>query len=288
MKKIGIVGLGIMGRGIADNFLKHNYEVFVWNRTRSVADALEKKGTVVCKTPADVAKRADFVFEVTANDASSKSVWTGRNGILKGATADKILITSATLSVDWTDTLIKTCHELGFTILDIPLTGGRVGAETGNLTLLMGGDKKLLKKLESTFDAIAAKQLHFGPVGHGMRYKLILNYLQASHMIAFGQAMKMAKAGGMDLEKVAAGLVDRPGGAITEIARNTYFKDPDPITFSIEWITKDVSYAKKFAKDIDMSVLDAALREYRRAIKLGHSNRDWASVNRLLEGELKM
>ncbi len=191
MKKIGIVGLGIMGRGMATNFLKHKYEVYVWNRTRSVAEALEKKGAIVCETPAEVAKNADLVFEVTANDASSKAVWTGRNGILKEATSDTILIVSATLSVDWTDALIKRCHELGFTILDIPLTGGRVGAETGNLTLLMGGDEKLLKNLKPIFSAIAVKQLCFGPAGHGMRYKLILNYLQASHMIAFGQAMKM-------------------------------------------------------------------------------------------------
>lgn len=109
--------------------------------------------------------------------------------------------------------------------------------------------------------------------------------MQAAHMIAFGQAMKMAKAGGMDLEKVSACLVDRPGGAITEIARNTYFKDPDPITFSIEWITKDVTYAKKFADGLNVSVLDAVLAEYKKAIKDGFADKDWASVNRLIEGK---
>lgn len=281
MKKIGIVGLGIMGRGMADNFLKNKYEVYVWNRTKSVADKFKKKGAIVCFSPAEVAEKADITFEVTANDQSSKQVWTGRNGILKGADKNKILIASATLSAQWTDDLFKQCNKLGFTFLDIPLTGGRIGAETGQLTLLCGGSKRELNKIKPTLRAISAKIFHLGPEGHGMRYKLILNFLQGIHMIGFGQAMEMARAGKMNLEKVAEGLADRPGGVITEIARSAYFKDPDRVTFSIEWITKDVSYAKKFAKNLDVSLLDDVLREYKRAIKKGHKDKDWASINSL-------
>lgn len=283
MKKIGIVGLGIMGSGIANNFLKNNYEVFVWNRTNSKSKEMEKKGAIICSTPAQVSQKADLVFEVTANDESSKKVWIGKNGILSGANSRNILITSATLSAGWTDKLIEICKKSKLTFLDIPLTGGRVGAETGNLTLLIGGDEKILKKISPILKSISTKQFYFGPAGHGMRYKLILNYLQASHMIAFGQAMKMAKKGKMNLKKVSDGLVDRPGGVITKIARDTYFKDPDPVTFSIEWITKDVTYAKRFAGDIDVSLLDKVLKEYKRAVKLGFGDSDWASVNKLLE-----
>src|SRR3990172_7095864 len=101
MKKIGIVGLGIMGRGIASNFLKNKYPLFVWNRTKKAAEEFEKKGAVVCKSPAEVAKMAYFVFEITANDKSSKQVWTGKNGILSGAGPDSILIACATLSSGW-------------------------------------------------------------------------------------------------------------------------------------------------------------------------------------------
>ena len=93
MKKIGIVGLGIMGKGITENFLKNKYDVFVWNRTKSVANTLKNKGAEVCSCPSDVADKSDIVFEVTANDESSKHVWTGKNGILEGADKDKILIT---------------------------------------------------------------------------------------------------------------------------------------------------------------------------------------------------
>lgn len=281
MKKIGIVGLGIMGRGMAANFGKNGFEVFVWNRTRSVAEGIE--GATVCNSPKEVTQKAEVIFEITANDESSEQVWTGKDGILAGADESKILIISATVSVDWVDKLIELCEGKNFKLLDIPVTGGRIGAETGNMTLLCGGNEKLVEELRPTFEAIAGNVFYFGPSGHGMRYKLILNYMQAAHIIAFGQAMQIAKKAGMDLKKVGEGLVFRPGGVITEIANKTYFQDPDPITFSIEWIHKDVSYAEKFAESmgLDLSILKATLEEYEKVLDK-HKDRDWASVNTLL------
>jgi len=129
--------------------------------------------------------------------------------------------------------------------------------------------------------AVAKNIYYFGPSGHGMRYKLILNFLQGVHIIGFGQAMKIAKDNNMNLEKVSMALADRPGGVITEIARRTYFNDPKPITFSIEWITKDLSYAKELAGKLDVSLLDDVLSEYKKAAKKGFSDKDWASINKL-------
>lgn len=279
MKKIGIVGLGIMGRGMAVNFIKDNYEVFVWNRTRETSEGVE--GASVCDSPEEVAEKADIVFEVTANDESSKDVWTGDFGILAGADEDTQLIISSTVSIEWTDELIELCNEKSLNLLDIPLTGGRVGAETGNMTLLCGGKEELIEELKPTFNSIAGNIFYFGPSGHGMRYKLILNFLQGTHIVAFGQAMKMANEQGMDLKKVGDGLAFRPGGVVTEIANKTYFEKPDPITFSIDWITKDLTYAREMAENLNVSVLDATLEEYKKVLD-DHRNDDWARVNNLL------
>ncbi len=281
MKKIGIVGLGIMGGGIASNFLKKGYAVFVWNRTKKVSDDFVKKGAIACSTPAEVAQKADIIFEVTANDRSSKSVWTGKQGILAGASSDKILIASATLSIDWVDELIKLCKKSGYTFFDMALTGGRIGAESGALTLLCGGDENVLEGLKPTLSAIATKVLYFGSEGKGMRYKLILNFIQATHIVAFGQAMKIAKAYDMDTKKVGDALADRPGGVITALAWRDYQIEPDPINFSIEWITKDLAYAKKMIKYLDIRLLKEVLSEYKKAVKKGYSKKDWASINTL-------
>lgn len=282
MKKIGIVGLGIMGRGIANNFLKNKYPLYVWNRTKKVTEEFEKKGAVVCSAPAEVAQRADVVFEITANDKSSRQVWTGKKGILSGARKDSILVASATLSAQWVDKLIELCNKHKLSFMDIALTGGRVGAETGSLILLCGGKATNLEEIRPALEAIAKKIFHFGPVGHGMRYKLILNFLQAVHIVGFGQAMRIAKEFNMDLKKVSEALVDRPGGVITGIAQKAYFENPAPLTFSIEWITKDLSYAKKLAKGLDVTLLDKVLALYKKGMKKDMSKQDWASINTLI------
>lgn len=281
--KVGIVGLGIMGNGIANNFLKKGYSVFVWNRTSSVADDLVSLGAVRCASPAEVASNADIIFEVTANDESSRSVWLGNKGILAGADRKKVVIECATVSIGWVDELINVCNQKKVTFLDMAMTGGRKGAESGTLTLLVGGNKATFDTLKPLLSAIASKLVYFGKQGQGMRYKLILNFLQAVHIIGYGQAMKIAKANDMDIKKVSTALVEKPGGIVTAVAERTYFKDPNPITFSIDWILKDLMYAKKFAKGVDVSLLDDVLTKYKKAADSGFNNRDWASINTLLD-----
>lgn len=280
MKKIGVVGLGIMGRGIAMNFLKKGYQVYAWNRSVSVVNSLQHAKLISCESPKQVACEADIIFEVTANDESSRAVWLGDQGILHGAKG-KIAITSATLSVNWIERLAKRCHEQSVIFLDMPMTGGRVAAESGKLIFLCGGDEQVLKFLKPTLSAIAAKFFYFGKAGQGMRYKLILNFVQSVHVLVFGQAMQLAKSGGMDLKKVAEALVDRPGGVGTTIAATAYFQDPTPLTFSIDWITKDLRYAKEMSKNLKLDLLKVVYKEYLQAVQEGCGNQDWASINTL-------
>lgn len=279
MNKIGVIGLGIMGHGMAANFLKNGYELYVWNRTPEKAADLVKQGAKLCETPKEVAENADLVFDVTANDQSSKRVWTDEDGILKGAKKDSYLVASATLSIDWIDELAQECEAHNFTFFDMPLTGSRIGAETGNLTLLVGGDKAKLEQLKPTLKAIAKDVVYFGPAGQGLRYKLLLNMLQAIHIVGFAEVMKIAKANGMDIDQVSATLAERPGGIVTKMAREGYYHQPDPITFALEWLTKDLVYAKDFAGKLDTPLLDDVLKKYRAAMETGLAQTDWTNVN---------
>lgn len=229
-----------------------------------------------------MANKADVVFEITANNKSSKSVWFGKKGILSGAKSESILVVSGTFSNQWIENLINLCHKNKFTFMDIALTGGRVGAETGSLTLLCGGKAETLEKIRPALNSISKKQYLLGPEGHGMKYKLILNFLQAVHVIGFGQAMKIAKNYNMDLNKVAEALADRPGGIITGIAKKAYFENPPPLTFSIENITKDLSYAKKLAKGLDIDLLDKVVSLYKKGMKKNMAKQDWTTINKII------
>lgn len=280
MKKIGIVGTGIMSSGMTTHFLKAGHEVFIWNRTTSKTQDLQDLGAKLLDTPKSVAEQSDIVFEVTANDESSQSVWQGDDGILAGADESKTLITSATLTAEWTDTLSTLCSEKNITFFDMPLTGGRPAAESGNLTLLVGGDEAKLEELKPTLAAISAKIFYFGKAGSGMRYKLILNVLQATHIVAFGESMKLAQSQGLDIQQVSHALVDRPGGVLTTIAATAYPLNDIPLTFSVDWITKDLEYARQMGSDLKLPLLDDVLMAYQALQDAGFGDKDWAYINK--------
>lgn len=277
-RRIAIIGTGIMGSGMAANFLKGGHEVIIWNRHPEKTTNLQSAGATLAATPKVATEAADIVFEVTANDESSSAVWQGSDGILAGASEDKVLIASATLTVGWTEKLAKLCDEQDFTFFDMPLTGGRVAAENGSLTLLVGGDQTELDSLKPDLEAISSKLFYFGAAGSGMKYKLILNGLQAAHLVAFGEAIKQAAAAGLTIDKVGPALVDRPGGIVTGIAWEAYQKSEIPLTFSVDWISKDLAYLKELSADIETPILDDVLAAYERLQAAGLGDKDWAEI----------
>lgn len=278
--KIGIVGLGIMSAGMADNFLKNGYEVIIWNRTKSKTKIFEDRGATVCDSPAEVVAAADIIFEVTASDESSRAVWLDQEtGILATATPEKTLIASSTLSVEWVEELTAQCEKQNLMFLDMPLTGGRIGAETGNLTMLVGGPKEKLDEITPVLNTIAGKIFHFGDAGHGTRYKLLLNMLQGIHLSAYGEVMRIAEQANMNIEEVGNALVDRPGGVSTTIAHDCYKNQPDPISFSVKWITKDLGYAQELAANLPTPLLDSAFGIFNTALENNLGEADWTTVN---------
>jgi 3-hydroxyisobutyrate dehydrogenase-like beta-hydroxyacid dehydrogenase len=279
MKKVAVIGLGIMGHGIADNFLKNGYEVIAWNRTSDKTKDLIAKGARLAKSPKDASEQADVVFEVTADDESSRKVWLGDDGILAGAKPGQFVVTCATLSVDWVNELAKHCEAKHLNFFDMPMTGSRVGAETGQLVLFVGGDENTLHDIRQDLSAIAKDVKYFGAIGSGTKYKLILNTLQAIHIAGMGQALRMAKAVGLDERKTAEALMERPGGVVTKIAWESYLQQPDPITFSVEWITKDLGYALKMLDEQAYPLLEDVLKIYKEAIEKGLSQADWTKIN---------
>ncbi|MEV0201367.1 NAD(P)-dependent oxidoreductase [Nonomuraea sp. NPDC050691] len=282
MAVVAIVGVGIMGRGMAANLARNGHDVVLWNRSPLRPEALSAIPDTEppARTPAEAARRADVVFEVTADDESSRAVWLGPEGILAGARPGTVLISSATLSVGWIAELAAACGERDLTFYDMPLTGGAEGARTGNLTMLAGGDPARLAELAPVLTAVSREVRHFGPVGAGTRFKLVLNALQAVHMAAFGEAMKLAAGAGLDLGQVGAALLERPGGVITRMAHDNLVAPPDPINFSAEWARKDLDYASRLAGAAGYPLLDAVLAVFTRAVAEGRGGEDWSVVNR--------
>jgi len=290
-KRVAVIGLGIMGHGMALNFLKAGHEVTLWNRTPSRGHSLETKGATLAASPRAAAQRAEVVFEVVSDDAASQSVWLGEDGILSAATPAHVLIAASSLSIDWTLALAALCDKQGLRFLDIPLTGSRWGAEGGTLQLLAGGDDKTLQEIEPTLQSISKKVYHFGPVGSGMRFKLLLNAIQAIHNLAAAEAVVLAEATGLDLAKVAEALMEMgPASPLTGIVLKRILEPSEEVNFAIEWIAKDLRYARQMAEQAGISPPLLADAEYlfTATEEAGAGELDWAEIHRFLDFEIEI
>jgi 3-hydroxyisobutyrate dehydrogenase len=140
MQRVAILGLGIMGGGMAANWLAKGFEVSVWNRTAAKAQALAGKGAKVAATPREAATGADFIFAMVADDDASRSVWLGNDGALAGAKSGAIGVESSTLTPEWIRELARQAQAKGVGFLDAPVGGSRPAAASGELRFFVGGD----------------------------------------------------------------------------------------------------------------------------------------------------
>jgi len=285
MNKVAVIGTGIMGSGIAANFIKNGYDTFVWNRTPEKTDKLVSIGALLCETPAEAASKADIVFEVTGDDESSRKVWLGKNGILQSPfpNPSKYLITSASLSINWVDELIKRSKLPNVIFFDMPLTGGRAGAESGKLKLLVGGSEGELSEIRSDLAAISDAIYYFGPAGSGMRFKLILNSLSAIHINAAAQAIELAKKVGLSADKFYEAIFDgdmAPASPATKILLNSASNPSNGVNFSVKWIEKDLRYALEMAedKDVNFDLLKDTQEDYAKAKNANLADEDWTKI----------
>ena len=150
----------------------------------------------------------------------------------------------------------------------------------GHAPLIFTHDREKLSKVKPVLKAISGEVLYFGKAGAGMKYKLILNLLQAIHVFGMGEALKLAKDANLDIKAVGDALSVRPGGLATNMAWKNYQQEPTQTNFSVEWITKDLKYAKKLSKSPTL-FLNAALKRLQKGLKKSMHQKDWTLVNKL-------
>jgi 3-hydroxyisobutyrate dehydrogenase len=208
-EKIGFIGLGIMGQGMAHNLLKAGFPLTVWNRTASKADALVEAGARLGRDPADVAAQSDIIIICVSDTPDVEAVIQGEEGVLKGVKAGSLVIDCSTISPIATRKLAEQLAEAGVAMLDAPVSGGSEGAVRGTLSIMVGGETQDFERAQPVFEAIGKKITHVGPSGAGQTVKLVNQILVVGNCLAMCEALLFAQAGGVDtakaLEAVAAG-----------------------------------------------------------------------------------
>lgn len=275
MAKIGFLGVGNMGRGMALRLVGAGHEVTVYNRTREKAAALTDLGAAAADTAREAAEGADAIFAMVGDDEASRDVWTGAAGALGASVAPGALaIECSTISHKWTLELAGLADERALRFADCPVTGLPDAAAAGKLGIFVGASPETFGAARPLLEPMAADIVHFGPAGSGIAYKLMINLMGAVQIAAGAEGLALAERAGLDLQTVADTL-KRGQAASPQVVRNTQRMvggdHETNVVFSGRWRLKDTLYGIELARGLglDAAFGETAGRIYQRLVTSG-------------------
>jgi len=286
MTHITVLGLGIMGSGIAHNILKAGYALTVYNRTKEKAASLIEAGAQWADSPALAAQHADVVISMVGDDVASQTMWLGLDGAFATMPTHAIAVECSTLSLDWIREWHAEAQQRGLKSIESPVGGSKLAAEAGTLTLLVGGEADVLARARPILATFSNNIVHFGPATSGTLYKLINNLQGAIHLQALSEGLVMAERAGLKmdavLEAVLSGAASSP--MVKGKAARVIDRDYEDVHFTVRWMYKDLTYALRAADELGVPApLAAAAREvYKMAIQLGLDDLDIAAVGEVI------
>jgi 3-hydroxyisobutyrate dehydrogenase len=200
-ESVGFVGLGIMGQGMARNLIKAGYTVHVWNRTASKMEALVAEGAIAAASPAAVAEQCSIVVTCVSDTPDVEAVILGEEGVIHGAKAGSLVIDCSTISPQATREIGTKLAEKGINLVDAPVSGGSEGAARGTLTIMVGGAEEDFQRALPVLQAMGKTITHIGEIGSGQVVKLVNQVLVVGNCLAMCEALLLAQAGNVDLQK---------------------------------------------------------------------------------------
>jgi len=259
-ESIGFIGLGIMGGAMAANVLRAGYDLTVWNRTPGRITALAEAGAAVAADPADVAARSDIIITCVSDTPDVEAVILGPGGVIEGARRGALVIDCSTISPEATRTIAARLRQKGVHLLDAPVSGGSEGAARGTLSIMLGGDADQVARAMPVLQAMGKTITHVGGQGAGQMAKLVNQVLVVVTMQGVAEALLLAEAGGLDLERTLAAV---GGGAAGSWMLNN--RGPQVIRrdwrpgFTIDLQQKDLRLVLEAADELGIPLPSTAL-----------------------------
>lgn len=284
--KIGFIGLGMMGSGMASNLQKAGFDLVVHDLTRQAASKHLNAGATWAETPADLAASCDLVFTSLPTPADVQKVG---GELMQGFRKGSAWFDLSTNAVDVVRALHATFAEQGIDFLDAPVSGGPKGANSGRLAIWVGGDKAVFDKYNEALSAMGDQAAYIGPIGAGTIAKLVHNATSAAVNVVLSEVFTMGIKAGVEpltlFEAVRQGATGR-ARVFDRLGDHFLTGSYDPADFALRLLHKDVSLACQLARDVQvpMRLTNMALMELTEALNRGWGSRD-SRVASLLQQE---
>ena len=244
------IGLGHLGGALAACLVREGFEVHVYDRDPALMDHLKKIGAKPANSPAAAARAAGNAITCLPSPTVSEAVLTGKGGILEGLPKGGTWIEMSTNGREEIIRLSKLAAAKGVKTLECPVTGGVHLAKVGQITALVGGDKALYEAHHAAISAMTGKSFLMGPIGSAAVIKVITNMLAFIHLVAAGEAMMLAKKGGLDLAQSYHAIVASSGNSfVHETETQVILNGSYDIAFTMDLALKDLGFAMQMGKE---------------------------------------
>ncbi|MBV9824527.1 MAG: NAD(P)-dependent oxidoreductase [Alphaproteobacteria bacterium] len=286
--KIGFIGLGMMGKGMAANLQKAGHALVVYDLRRAAAEPYLANGAVWADSPKALGEQSEVVFTSLPVPADVEAVVLGPNGLIEGLKPDTAVFDMSTNSVAVVRKINAALAEKNIYMLDSPVSGGPGGAASGKMAIWVGGDEQQFNRYKMVLDAMGDQAAYIGPIGAGTIAKLVHNATTAVVGVALAEVMTMGIKAGVEplelWEAVRQGATGRQRtfDRLPKFLSSKY----DPADFALRLLHKDVSLAVGLGKEVGvpMRLVNLALEELTEAMNRGWSHRD-SRVSGLLQVE---
>ncbi len=285
MKKIGIIGLGIMGCRMAKNLQKAGYSLVVYNRTKEKANDLLNAGAIWAHSPKEVGNKAEIIITMLSTPEIVKKLALGEDGFLHKMKPNSIWIDSSTVNPSFSKEMHKISKKHQIEYLDAPVAGSKAVAENAELLFLVGGTKDTFEEVTPLFDSMGKKTLHLGVVGKGAAMKMLINQLLGQSVLAFAEALILGEAMGLEKEKVFDILLATPVVApVISAIRHKLENDDYETNFPLKWIQKDLhlSSISAYENGIATPNLNTTKEVYAQAKQNGFGDHDFTAIYKFL------
>jgi len=285
-ERIGFVGLGIMGGPMAKNLMEADYELVLYNRTKEKAEEIAGDGATVADSPREVAENSDIIITMLPDSPQVEVILAGEGGVLEGLGEGSLVVDMSTISPVVTKVLAEKVEERGASMLDAPVSGGDVGAQQGELSIMVGGSEEDFERARPLFDVMGKAATHVGPVGAGQVVKACNQIVVALTIEAVSEALVLGSKAGVKPEKVVEALSGGlAGSAVMEAKKEKFFDhDFDP-GFRVELHHKDLGIALAAGREYGVTlpvtaIVDQMLQDLRMR---GRGDRDHSALLTLIE-----
>lgn len=259
-ERVGLIGLGIMGKPMGKNLLKAGFPLTVWNRTASRMEELIALGARGARSPQEVAEHSDIIITMVSDTPDVQQVILGEEGVIHGARPGAVMVDMSTISPQATRELAATLKAKGIDMLDAPVSGGEKGAIEGTLSIMVGGEAAVLERVRPVFEALGKRIVHIGPNGMGQVCKLANQIAVVLNNLSVAEALVFAAKSGADVAKVLEAIQAGAAGswAFTNYAPKILRRDFSP-GFMVSLQQKDLRLVLDAAREMNLALPGTAL-----------------------------